>query len=93
MSEAFIIIKQCFSGLDWQHPGLISGIVGGNNFTIMLVSLILMIGIEAITVRYNAYQRFLQLNGNIRLISYIFLCLVIVTFGVFNNSRFIYFQF
>jgi D-alanyl-lipoteichoic acid acyltransferase DltB (MBOAT superfamily) len=93
MSEAFIIIKQCFSGLDWQHPGLISGIVGGNNFTIMLVSLILMIGIEAITVRYNAYQRFMQLNGGVRLIGYIFLCLVILIFGVFNNSRFIYFQF
>ena len=90
---AFRVIRQSFTGLNWRNPGLTSGIVNKTNFVIIAISLLAMLFIEVFVFRYKGYQRFLQLNKNVRLFCYIILCLTIVTFGIFNSSKFIYFQF
>jgi len=90
---AFRVIKQSLSGWNWRTPGLTSGIVNKTNFAIIVISLIAMLIIEVFVFRYKGYQRFLRLNKNVRLFCYIILCVTIVTFGIFNSSKFIYFQF
>ena len=93
MADAIKIIRQCASGLNWRHPGLTTGIISRTNFTILLVSLLIMISCDILVFSYNGYQRFILLNSSVRILCYISLCLTIITFGVFNNNKFIYFQF
>jgi alginate O-acetyltransferase complex protein AlgI len=93
IKDAFRMIRQCATGLNWKHPGLTTSIISRNNFTILIIGLIIIIICDILAFRYNGYQRFIQLNSNVKLFCYISLCITIVTFGVFNNSKFIYFQF
>jgi D-alanyl-lipoteichoic acid acyltransferase DltB (MBOAT superfamily) len=93
ISDAFLMIKQCASRINWRHPGLTTEIISRFNFSILLISLITLISCEVLVFRFNAYHRFLLLNNGARMLCYILLCITIVTFGMFNNSRFIYFQF
>ena len=93
ISDAFKIIRQCTSGLNWRHPGLTTGIISRSNFSILVISLLILIICEVLVFRYNGYRRFLQLSSSLRMVCYILLCMTIVTFGMFNNHKFIYFQF
>ncbi len=93
IADAFRVIKQCVSGLNWKHPGLTTSIISRSNFTILLVSLVIMITCDILAFRFNGYQRFIQLSSSVKMLCYISLCLAIITFGIFNNNKFIYFQF
>jgi alginate O-acetyltransferase complex protein AlgI len=93
MTDAFTVIRQCTSGFNWRHPGLTSGIVNISNFAILVVSLLTLIAGDIFIFHFNGYKRFMRLHSSIRVGCYILLCLTIISFGVFNNSRFIYFQF
>jgi D-alanyl-lipoteichoic acid acyltransferase DltB (MBOAT superfamily) len=95
ITQAFQMIRSCIDarGLDWRHPGLTTNIISRFNFAVCVVSLLSLVTIETLTVRYNAYQRFLKLPVSLRMIVYIGMTLTILIFGVFNNSKFIYFQF
>jgi hypothetical protein len=93
LSDAYKVIHQCFSGFNWRHPGLTTAIVSRTNFTIILASLATLIFCDLYVFGSNGYQRFILLNSRLRMACYILLCLTILTFGVFNDSKFIYFQF
>ncbi len=93
MNEALKIIHQCASGFNWRHPGLTTSIVSRTNFSIILISLVSLIFCDLYVFGYNGYQRFILLGSSIKMACYILLCLTILTFGVFNDSKFIYFQF
>jgi D-alanyl-lipoteichoic acid acyltransferase DltB (MBOAT superfamily) len=95
IAPAVEIMRNCLDikGFDWHYPDFTSYIITKVNFAICVAGLLAMVTIETLTFRFNAYQRFLQWNGTVRLICYILLCAVIVVVGVFNNNKFIYFQF
>ncbi len=86
-------IKNCFRGYDWRHPGFTTNIVNRYDFYVSIFFTLSLILLEFLLFSRNGRQKFLQFNLGVRLACYILLCLVILCFGLFNHSRFIYFQF
>lgn len=89
------IMRNCLTvkGFDWRHPDFTSYIITKVNFAICVAGLATMVTIETLTFRYDGYHRFLRCHGAVRILCYILLCSVILVFGLFNNNKFIYFQF
>jgi D-alanyl-lipoteichoic acid acyltransferase DltB (MBOAT superfamily) len=86
-------IRACTSQYNFRHPGFTTSIVNRVDFTISLVSLGILLSVETFQFQFSGYQKFIEWNSKLRLACYILLCLLIVTFGIFNNNKFIYFQF
>ncbi len=93
MHDTWLMMSGCFKGYDFAHPGLTTFIVNRFNFTVCIVSLLLLIAIEYLQLKHNFYTRFLKLNPIYRFSGYTILLYLIIVFGVFNNEKFIYFQF
>jgi hypothetical protein len=87
------MIKGCLTGYHVFHPGLTSGIVNSMNFYICVLGVLALVSIEAVAFHKNFYLQFQRWDSRFKLACYTLLCLTIVCLGVFNNTRFIYFQF
>jgi len=87
------MIKGCLTGYHIFHPGLTSGIVNSMNFYICVLGVLALVSIEAVAFNKGFYLRFQGWDSRFKLACYTLLCLTIVCLGVFNNTRFIYFQF
>lgn len=93
LHAAFAMIKSCTRGFDWRHPGFTTNIVNRFDFYLAILSPLTLFLLESLLFSYDGREKFLRFNPGVRMACYILLCLVILCFGVFNHSRFIYFQF
>jgi D-alanyl-lipoteichoic acid acyltransferase DltB (MBOAT superfamily) len=93
LTLALDMIRSCFKGYHLFHPGLTSGIINSMNFYICVLGVLALVSIEATAFRKNFYQIFQSWDSRLRLACYTILCLSIICLGIFNNTRFIYFQF
>jgi alginate O-acetyltransferase complex protein AlgI len=92
-NQAVEMIRNCAGGYHFFHPGFITNIIKPMNFFVCLFGLLTLVSIEILAFSKNFYQRFLGWDSRLRLACYSLLCLTIVCLGVFNHTRFIYFQF
>jgi len=95
MGTAGVILRNCLTvkGFDWQHPDFTSYIITKMNFGIGLVGLATMVTVETLMFRFGGIRYFLQWHSAVRTLCYLLLFSAILVLGVFNNNKFIYFQF
>ncbi|HTQ27750.1 MAG TPA: MBOAT family O-acyltransferase, partial [Puia sp.] len=93
MDQAFELIKNCTAGYHFFHPGLTTGIVSSFGFYTCVLGILALTGMEILLRFKNFRLRFMNWSSHYRVACYIMLCLTIVSLGVFNHYRFIYFQF
>jgi alginate O-acetyltransferase complex protein AlgI len=93
VNQAFELIKSCSSGYHLFHPGLTTGIVSSVSFYICLLGILALFSMELLLFHRDFKQKFLAWNIRYRLACYTMLCLSVLSLGVFNHTRFIYFQF
>ena len=93
VNDAFQMLKNVFRGYNFLHPGLTTNIISGYNFYICVVSTFFLIMIEWLQLNYNLYQWFLGRSLTFRICTYSICVFCILFFGVFNSTKFIYFQF
>ena len=93
LHAAVDMIRSCLIGYHLFHPGLTTNIVSSMFFYICVLSVLFLIAVEALAFSRNFFQQFLRWDSRYKMACYVMLCLSIVCLGVFNHTRFIYFQF
>ena len=95
IGTAKVILRNCLTvkGFDWRHPDFTSYIITKVNFSICLVGLATVVTVETLMFRFEGFRYFLQWHNAVRTFCYLLLFSAILVLGIFNNNKFIYFQF
>ncbi len=92
-NQAWLVLVNCFIGYSVIHPGLTTELVNKLNFSVCIAGALALFLIEYLQLNYTIYKHILNLKTIPRFGLYILLLYIIAVFGVFNNEKFIYFQF
>lgn len=93
LSDAHYVISHLFSNLNIDFITNASILGGRVNFLIILVLILTMEIVHFIQEKYGIRNTFYKIDPFIRILIYILVILIILLLGIFNNTKFIYFQF
>lgn len=93
LSDAVYIITHLFSNLNLDFITNAAILGGRINFLIVLICILIMEIVHYMQEKTGIRPLFYRINPYLRAIIYILVMLIILLFGVFTSTKFIYFQF